>query len=169
MMKTRTPASPAILASRDQAEEMMHELAQSENQRRHLMAQLDAAILKAEQAAGPGIAACDAEVKLKSESLRAWAESNPLEFAKGRRSIALRCGTIGFRTGTPRLALLSRAFTWDAVMERLRGKGWTHFIRTRTEPDKESLMAQRATYNLNEVGLKVVQDETFYVEPQLTN
>jgi phage host-nuclease inhibitor protein Gam len=166
-MKNQTSTVPVIITCRHQAEQVMHELAHSENQRRHLLAQLDAAILNVQQAASPGIAACDAEVKLKSEALRAWAESNPQEFGKGRRSIPLRCGTLGFRAGAPRLALLSRAFSWDAVMERIREKGWTGFIRTRTEPDKESLLAQRGCYKLSEVGLKVVQDETFYVEPKL--
>ena len=51
-------------------------------------------------------------------------------------------------------------------MDRLRQKGWTGFIRTRAEPDKDSLLAQRDRYNLQEIGLKVVQDEAFYVEPR---
>ena len=34
-------------------------------------------------------------------------------------------------------------------------------------PFGSSLLAQRDRYNLLEVGLKVVQDEAFYVEPRL--
>jgi phage host-nuclease inhibitor protein Gam len=60
-----------------------------------------------------------------------------------------------------------RTFDWDGVLDRLRQKGWNAFIRTRSETDKDSLLAQRERYNLQEVGLKVVQEESFYVEPRL--
>lgn len=161
--------STVVILDRNQAEIIMAELVRSENQRRHLIARLDAAILKIQEAAAPEITARERDVNTRSEALRAWAESNPKEFAGNSKYIPLLSGRIGFRVSPPRLALLSRAFTWDGVTELLRTKGWCDFIRTRTELDKLSLLAQRECRNLNEVGLKVVQDKSFYVEPHLTN
>jgi phage host-nuclease inhibitor protein Gam len=167
-MKSRIKIPLAIIASRDQAERAMNELALAENHKRNLIARLDTVVLKFQDEAAPALAACDTEIKARTDALRVWAESNPREFAAGRKSIPLLSGTLGFRTGTPRLALMSRTHTWDGVLDLLHDKGWTGFIRTRTEPDKESLLAQRDRCNLGEVGLKVVQDESFYIEPRLT-
>jgi len=157
---------PTVIATWIEAEQLTHEFALKANRRRALVARLDAAVLKLQEDAAPEIAACDRGMDAAAEALRGWAERHLAEFPRGRKSIALLGGTLGYRTGTPRLALASRALTWDAIVERLRQKGWTGFIRTRAEPDKDSLLAQRDRYNLQEIGLKVVQDEAFYVEPR---
>jgi len=168
-MKTKNPKAPQpALVSRTDAETLMTDLANKTNEKRALIAKLDAAVLKLHEDAAPAISACDQVITQRSDALRAWAQTNPAEFPRGRKSIALLGGTLGFRTGTPRLALLSRAFKWEGILELLRQKGWTTFIRTKAEPDKDGLLAQRDRYNLREIGLKVVQDESFYVEPRLT-
>jgi phage host-nuclease inhibitor protein Gam len=157
-----------VVGSRGDAEQLMHEFALTANRRRALVSRLNAAVLKLQEDAAKEISACDQGLDAAFESLRAWAAGHPDEFPRGRKSVALLGGTLGYRTGTPRLALLSRGCTWEGLVDRLRQKGWMGFIRTRSEPDKDSLLAQRDRYNLHEVGLKVVQDEAFYVEPRLS-
>jgi phage host-nuclease inhibitor protein Gam len=161
-------AAAAPVIHRADAETLMNELAGKTNEKRALVARLDAAVLKLHEDATPEISACDEVISARSEALRSWAESHPGEFPRGRKSIALLGGVVGFRLGTPRLALLSRAFKWEGVVELLKQKGWTSFIRTKAEPDKDGLLAQRERYNLREIGLKVVQEESFYAEPRLT-
>lgn len=169
MSKNRIKISLPMITTRDEAEAVMNDLANMANNRRKLAVRLDAQILAAQDAAAPGLAACDADLQAKSDALRAWAEMHPEEFPKGRKSIEFLSGTLGFRTGTPKLSLLSRSFTWDKVLELMKRGGWTGFIRTKEEPDKESLLAQREVYDLRAVGLKVTQDESFFVEPKLTD
>lgn len=159
-----------MIKSRDEAEAVMNDLAASANNRRRLVCRMDAAVLKIQEEAAPGIAACEADLQAKSDALRAWAEAHPEEFPKGRKSLEFLSGTLGFRTGTPKLALLSRAFTWEKVLELLRGKGWTGLIRTKQEVAKDAVIAQRdSDLDLRTVGLKVTQDESFFVEPMLTD
>jgi len=169
MSKERIKIALPMIASRDEAEAVMNELACAANNKRKLTARLDAAVLKLQEDAAVGISQCDESINLRADALRAWAESHPEEFAKGRKSIDFLSGTLGFRTGTPKLALLSRAFKWETVLGLLRQKGWLDFIRTTSEPNKDALLAASDRYNLKEVGLKVVQDESFYVEPKLTD
>lgn len=167
--KNRIKLSLPLITTRDEAEAVMNDLANTANNRRQLTVRLDAQILAAQNAAAPGLAACDAALQAACDALRAWAESHPEEFPQGRKSLELLSGTLGFRTGTPKLTLLSRAFTWDKVMELLRGKGWSGWIRVKQELDKEAIIAQRDEMDLRAVGLKVTQDESFYVEPKLTD
>jgi phage host-nuclease inhibitor protein Gam len=151
----------------------MNDLANIANNRRKLAARLDAALLKLQSEAAPGLALCDTALTAKSDALRAWAESHPEEFSKGRKSIEFLSGTLGFRTGNPKLGLLSRAWNWDRVLEVLKSNPmYQTFVRTREEVDKEKLLAtaaQEKCFDCGYMGMKITQDESFYVEPKLTD
>ena len=95
--------------------------------------------------------------------------ANPEEFGKAR-SIQFTAGAVGFRTGMPRLALLNRSWTWEkslASMEQLL----PGFIRHKPEIDAAALINQRGEEFLQlalpKCGLKVVQDQGFYLDPKL--
>ena len=172
MSKTRIKIklSTETLITRDDAEQAMNALALAENNKRKLVAARDAAVLKVQENSAPGIAECETFIEQKTVELQAWAESHPDAFAKGRKSLELAAGTLGFRTGTPKLCLLSRAWNWkkvaDALMVHL-----PNFIRSVPEPDKEGLLAQReelaTMFPL--IGIKVEQGESFFIEPKLTD
>jgi len=169
-MKTRIKIKIQTPATREEAEAVMNELALAENNKRTLAAKLDREILAAQERVAPALARCDEVVREKSAALKAWAEANPQLFAK-RKSVDLLAGTLGFRTGTPKLALLSRAWNWDTVTEAV-GHFLPNFIRSKPEVDKEAILAQREEeaikFILPKCGLKVTQGESFFVEPNLT-
>ena len=171
MSKERIKINLPLITTRDEAEAVMNDLANIANNKRKLTARLDAGVLKLQEEAAPGISQCDAELKSKSDALRAWAEANPEEFGK-KKSIEFMSGTLGFRTGTPKLALLSRAFTWEKVLAKAQ-ELIPAFIRSKPELDKEAILGQRdeepLQFAIKACGMKVVQDESFYVEPKLTD
>lgn len=81
------------------------------------------------------------------------------------KSAASALGLFGFRTGNPKLVLLSRKWKWDDVLSALKSLGKKEFIRTKEEPDKDALKrlpdADLATF-----GLRIDQDEAFFIEPK---
>lgn len=85
-----------------------------------------------------------------------------------KKSLDTIHGTIGFRTGTPKLKTL-KGFTWASVTNLLR-EFLPDYIRKTEEAAKDKILADRdcenVKENLSKVGLSVVQDETFYVEPK---
>jgi len=172
MSKQRIKIPLALIANRSEAEAVMNELAMIENNKRRFIALMDAAVLRVQEESAPSIAACDAAIKVKSDALRLWAEANPYEFPKGKKSIAFLAGTLGFRTGTPKLALLNRAFNWDKCAD-LVAQYLPNFIRNRPEVDKEAIIGQRDDEAIKaclpRCGLKVIQGESFFVEPNLTD
>jgi len=96
--------------------------------------------------------------------VRAWAESHPAEFAT-KKSVAFVHGTIGFRTGQPTLKTLS-GVTWAKVLALLKAC-LPGYVRTKEEPDRETLLADREALGpdgLRAVGLRVDQAERFFVE-----
>lgn len=77
-------------------------------------------------------------------------------------------GTIGFRTGTPKLKTL-KGFTWASALNLVK-EFLPDFIRKTEEVAKDRLLADRDVDGMNEkmakCGIVVAQDETFYVEPK---
>ena len=109
------------------------------------------------------------EVKEKSfDILQAYALENRDELFTKRKSLETTHGTIGFRTGTPKLKTL-KGFTWASVVNMLK-EFLPGYVRTSEEANKEKLLADREDEEVSalfpKVGIAVVQDETFYVEPK---
>ena len=109
------------------------------------------------------------EIKDKSfDIMQAYAMENREELFSKRKSLETTHGTIGFRTGTPKLKTL-KGFTWGAVVNMLK-EFLPSYVRTSEEANKEKLLADRESEEVAamfpKVGITVVQDETFYVEPK---
>lgn len=82
------------------------------------------------------------------------------------KSFDLLHGTIGFRTNPPKLEK-KKGFTWDGITELLK-KHFPDLVRTKEEPNKETIIAMRDDIGFAKVSEKcfitVVQDETFFVK-----
>jgi phage host-nuclease inhibitor protein Gam len=171
MSKNRIKIKLPQISSRVEAEATVGEIANCILNRIKLTAQMDARIVEVRKAYEMNLSAIESFVESKTEALRIWAEANPQEFPKDRKSIDLVQGIIGFRTGTPKLVPLNRRWTWEKILTALQTY-LPAFLRDRPEIDKASILAQRDEPLIKEtlplVGLKVVQDEEFYVEPKLT-
>ena len=105
------------------------------------------------------------------EIIQTYATENKEELFSKKKSMESAHGVFGFRTGTPKLKNL-KGFTWAAVTnlckELLPG-----YIRTTEELAKDKLLADRAIEEVAaifpKIGVQVVQDETFYLEPKKEN
>ena len=100
--------------------------------------------------------------------MQAYAVENRDELFAKKKSMESVHGTLGFRTGTPKLKTL-KGFTWGAVtkllLEFLPG-----YVRVSEEAAKDKLLADREDEEVSalfpKIGIMVTQDEVFYVEPK---
>lgn len=99
------------------------------------------------------------------EVMQVYAEDNHEQLFSKKKSIEFTFGTIGFRTGTPRLQT-RKGFKWAGVFELVK-ENFAKYIRIKEEVNKELILADRNITDLKAMGLEVIQDETFYVEPNL--
>lgn len=101
-------------------------------------------------------------------TLQAFATENQAELFSKKKSLDMVHGTIGFRTGTPKLKTL-KGFTWASALQLVKEFLPTH-IRSTEEIAKDKLLAdredERVAANLARCGIVVAQDETFFVEPK---
>lgn len=83
-----------------------------------------------------------------------------------KKSAEMLHGTIGFRTGMPKVKF-ERGFNGKSVTAILQEK-FPAYVRTVVEMDKDKLIADREDEGFTDIckkaHIEVVQDETFYVE-----
>lgn len=101
--------------------------------------------------------------------------------AKDGKSCTTRLGMWGFRLGNQRIEIL-KGWTWAKVLEKLKEAGAALYIRVKEETDKEAMLIDAKkhghlvipddtggadlTIALKDVGVELVQDETFFIEPK---
>ena len=173
-IKTQVP----LIATRDEAEGVMNALALIATNKRIIAGRMDKELLAVKEKYSGQLTECDAVMQIEARKLEAWATNHPEEFPKGKKSIVLLAGTLGFRKDTPSLVLLNRTFTWAKVLAMITKAKWRKFTRVKIEVDKDAILARAGTLEkptkfqrtiLPELGLKIVQAENFFVEPLLTD
>ena len=167
-MTTRIRLTRPVIASRADAEKVLGEIAAETAALNALKADLDQQLTTIRQKYEGRIDSAAKQIEQKSGLLQQWAEASPEEFGD-KKSIDFLHGRVGFRTGNPALKTLS-GWTFKRVLEVID----RHFVRTKEELDKEAVLGAFAREELLEkdlrtVGLRVVQEEAFFVEPKVEN
>ena len=148
------------------AEKVMTEYATADAKIQQIEAAMDEEIIKIRTASADRLQDLTDKKDLAFKKIQMYAETNTKLFEK-KKSFEMLQGKIGFRTGTPKLKTL-KGFTWAAVLNLLKTKKKTDFIKTVEQPKKDMLLANRLQPEvitlLPEIGLEVVQDETFFIE-----
>lgn len=157
---------PKAPQSREDMEALVGEIAALTIERDAMTVELDGRLqaIRAEYEARLAETALHIESKLAAAQL--WAAANPAAFGS-KKSIEMVHAVVGFRVGMPRLKTL-RGCTWSFVLEQLARFRLQQYIRCKSEPDKERIIADREKLaeRLDALGVVVVQDETFFVEPK---
>ena len=157
--------------SREVADEAFATYAKSDAQIQKINAEIELQCAKIREKYADKLAILGAEKDKAFDVLQSFATENQAELFTKKKSLDMAHGTIGFRTGTPKLKTL-KGFTWEAVLSLLR-LHCPDYIRTTEAVAKDRLLADREADGMSEkmkaVGICVVQDETFFVEPRKTD
>lgn len=151
--------------TRERAAELMARYAEVDNRLEMLKNKMENDILKIRELYQDETVSLIEQRNTLFELLEHFANTHP-EFFQKKRSMLFPHGILGFRKGQPKLKTL-RGFTWKKVTELLRSK-FPGYVITEYKPNKESLLRDRDALDgqLEALGLKVEQAETFFVEPK---
>lgn len=165
--------------TREAADEAFATFAKADAQCNKINADIELACAKIREKWADKLTVLQAERDAAFDTLQAFATEHPELFTK-KKSLYMAHGTIGFRTGTPKLKTL-KGFTWEAAKTLVK-KLLPDYIRTTEEIAKDKMLADRDSQQMREgdplgpgkpmseamaeCGIQVVQDETFYVEPK---
>lgn len=169
MSKNRIKLTNQIIHTRALAEAAVREIVELKIAHQTATLEMDEAITNAKKKFEGTLSALEKDILIKTTMVQMWAESNPLEFTASK-SIDMTHAVVGFRTGQPTLKTLA-GWTWDRVLEKLNAIGLDRFVRIKSEVNKAQLLSDRDTLGadqLKSIGVRVVQDEAFFIEPKLT-
>lgn len=164
----RTKKTVVSGISREQAEQAFADFAAADAKSQHLTSKMDIEMTRIREKYADQLAELASAKERNFDILQAYAQENREELFSKKKSVESAHGVFGFRTGTPKLKNL-RGFTWAAVTNLCR-ELLPQYIRTSEELAKDRLLADRELPEVAEyfpkIGVQVVQDETFYVEPK---
>lgn len=168
MAKTRKKKPVYIGVKQEEMENAFASFARADARIQKINATMDVEMTRIREKYQSELQQLNEEKDKAFDVLQAFAmEQKDVLFVK-RKSLDTTHGTLGFRTGTPKLKTL-KGFTWASVTNLLQ-EFLPNYVRTVTEPAKDKLLADRddeiVQKSLGKVGLTVVQDESFFVEPK---
>ncbi|MBQ7210521.1 MAG: host-nuclease inhibitor Gam family protein [Paludibacteraceae bacterium] len=167
-MATRQKKTLIQGISQEQANEAFASYAKADAQIQKINAEIELQCARIREKQADRLSQLDAEREQAFDVLQAFAVENQAELFAKKKSLDMAHGTIGFRTGTPKLKTL-KGFTWASVLQMVR-EFLPGYVRTSEEVAKDKLLADRDEDGMfdkmSKCGITVAQDETFYVEPK---
>ena len=149
----------------EQFNEAMAAYAQDEAEQRKLTAAMDKEMAKVREKYASKLSGIGDRMEDTLLTIESYCVENKGLLFTSKRSMETAHGTVGFRLDPPELKPLPK-FTWPKVLEQLRVV-LPDYIRTKEEVDKQRLLMDRdaegVAPHLAECGVRVVQDEQFYV------
>lgn len=181
-MATRQKKTIVTGVTREAADEAFAQYAKAAAKSDKITAEIELQCAKIRERYQDQLAMLDGEKSKAFDTLQSFATENQTELFAKKKSLEMAHGTIGFRTGTPKLKTL-KGFTWASALELVRTFLPSGYVRTIQELAKDKLLADRdlekvslndqgndRTTTMSEAmsrcGIQVVQDETFFVEPK---
>lgn len=147
---------------------------------RRLKAERDAAVQLAQKTHAATIGELEAEQKTKAALCLAYAtEQRSTLFSDKAKSAVTAHSRFGFRVGNHTLVTLSK-WTWAKVLAALDARNLADYIRQKPEVNKDAILDAAKTtgvlpirdgngaeieVKLGEIGLRIEQEESFYIEP----
>ena len=154
--------------TREQMEDAFGRYASADAEVQSINAAMDKQFVAIREKHADRLAVLEQEKTEAFEVIQVFATENREELFSKRKSMETTHGTLGFRTGQPKLKT-KKGFTWAAVLELLKKFG-KDYVRTVEEPAKDKLLANRDNEEcqqlMEDCGIIVAQDETFFVEPK---
>ncbi len=166
--------------SKEEAEEAFATYAKAQAEHAKITAEIELKCARIREKHQDKLSQLQTTLDSSFDTLQAFATENQAELFTKKKSLDMVHGTIGFRTGTPKLKTL-KGFTWASALQLVK-EFLPDFIRSTEEIAKDRLLSERDTevmkpgdplgpgVPLREVmgkcGISVAQDETFFVEPK---
>lgn len=154
--------------TREDADEAFAIYAKANAKVSKITAEIELQCAKIREKYADDIAVLNTEKDGAFEVMQVFAAENKDKLFVKKKSIDMAHGTIGFRTGTPKLKTL-KGFTWASAL-KLVHEFLPGYIRNVEEIAKDKMLADRDMEEMPEkmadCGIAVTQDETFYVEPK---
>lgn len=167
----RTKKTVVTGVTREAAEQAFADFAAADAKICNITSKMDIEITRIREKYADQLAELEGKKSTAFDLMQTYAMENKDELFSRKKSVESTHGVFGFRIGTPKLKNL-KGFTWAAVTNLVK-EYLPDYIRTTEELAKDRLLADRDKEDVTalypKIGVQVVQDESFYVEPKKEN
>lgn len=164
--RAKIAAAPFEITTQTQLREEVDRVACAITRQRQLQAQLEEEIQRCRDRYTADLDRLAGQITDGTARCAEYCQAHPDLFPAKTKSLQVGLATIGFRTGTPKITII-KGWTVDRALDALRAH-LPAFLRTKTDIDREALIAERARFapgDLEHLGLQITQAETFYIAP----
>ncbi len=161
-MAQRIKPKAVIIADIAQAEAALAEMAELDRSVDLHTVEMNEDIDAAKTAAKAACAPLEARRKELAQAVATYAELNKASLFKGRKSVDLGYGVIGFRLSTA-LKTVGKAVTWDMVLQKIKDFGFGEAVRVQETVDKDVLRGW-PDERLATVGARREVKDEFFIE-----
>ena len=163
------PTTGPRIQTRQELDIVLENIAQLHTEHDEITLRLEAEIIALRQRSRAALAEIENFLVVETAWVEAWAETHPDLFSE-RRSLSCLHATIGFRLSPARVERIGREWDWSKIARQLAELPWGARYLRQPEPElnKEALLADRrelAPEQLREAGLKILQQERFFILP----
>lgn len=155
-----------LLKTPEQIEACVGEIARITATLKGVEAELETNIVQIRAQYEERVSELTADLKIELAMAERWAMEHKADWGE-RKSVELLHGTLGFRTGMPRMKF-ARGVTEEVVIDRLFDFGLLSYIREKRELNRDTIIADREKLNgtMEKLGVFIEQSDRFFVEPK---
>ena len=172
-MARKSKTISTTISSREDLERRVGDYAKSTAKIAEIEAQMNLEIAKIREKFEGKISDIKDDADAVFDDLNAYASLHPEIFSAGRKSVDLLHGTIGFRTGQPRLSM-PRGKTDDELCSSMLALPTVAcFVRRTNVVDKSAVIGAISADQpsdsktvLESIGFRVTQAERFFIDPK---
>ncbi len=172
-MKRKTKTISTTIESHDDLERRVGEYAATSAKLSEIEAQMNIKIAEIRKTFEDRISSLSDASEAIFEDIQSFCSLHPETFQNGKKSIDLLHGTIGFRTGMPRLLMPRGRKEEELCAEMLPLPSVEKFVRRTYVVDKSAVIGSLTSDDtddakrvLDSLGFKVSQAERFYIDPK---
>jgi phage host-nuclease inhibitor protein Gam len=159
MMARKKPVPAAIVASLQDADKVLEELAELERQASAISNSLNETIDVAKAFAAEDMAVIIARKNLLESALASYAVMNKAVLFRDKKSVDLDFGVLSFRSSTS-IVTAGRNITWEMVLGKLKEYDLTEGISTKESVNKD-VLREWDNDKLEKVGAKRKTEDKF--------
>lgn len=170
-MNTKRKIEPCIINSRHALEAVVADIVKLKLEHAQTTAAMEQEIADVQKRHQEELLALSRQLEAKEAGVFVYCQKNRPALFSDRKSLDLVLATVGFELTPPRVEKINSKDTFGKVATRLASLTWGEpYLRyPDAELNKERILSDRALLTpqqLTEAGLKIEQDENFFIRPK---
>ncbi|MGN6385724.1 MAG: host-nuclease inhibitor Gam family protein [Verrucomicrobiota bacterium] len=170
-MSKREKIVPCIITSREGLESTVADVVRLKLEHVKRQAAMEAEIAEVQKRHQEGLLSVAKQIEIKEAGIYVFCQQHRKTLFPEKKSIDLLLAVVGFRDNPPSVGKLANKDTWPVIATRLASLDWGQKYVTYADPEvnKKQILLDRSELTpeqLKAAGIKIDQDENFYIEPK---